>query len=527
MSFLQKLINLIQSLFQSSSPESQQRQVVKKIEAELRNIAPNLYKNGLIQVNFAETLRVLFDNTKVISDILADSFCSTNLDTQRRYEEQLLLTGFDKEAHEVLESFASPDRKKEAMQAQTLSRFFEAEHRKLEKVVKQLNSIEFIKIDLTFDKLHQLYDICRFNYMTALKLFDPAFSTNLNYEPVFQGVPIDLMENSLLDLYYVIVDMDITNSTFNALLALYKLQNAGFVTDEKAEELKKSCKKIQSIVKHIFTKETLMLMLRIAKKNAEFVPDKATYKGNSRQKYADYLESRFRVDENRLKSEIQDEAINSEINQIFGQIQLMSVVGYSKDLDNQLKQSTACSFTWTLPMQILKNFVQIFYENHVKPLLNDIVIEGFFNNAAYKSEFSAMVFACNESIERITAFEKKFARNAPFDEANIISLIRDSHKDPAFEQTLKDTVDKINRTAKELIQTETTNIFQLYKTINDILVETKKPSSEIITNLKVLMISSRNRENSEFMENTNQQWKIFLEIMKNYVIIGNIEKNPK
>ena len=72
------------------------------------------------------------------------------------------------------------------MQAQTLSRFFEAEHRKLEKVVKQLNSIEFIKIDLTFDKLHQLYDICRFNYMTALKLFDPAFSTNLNYEPVFQ-----------------------------------------------------------------------------------------------------------------------------------------------------------------------------------------------------------------------------------------------------------------------------------------------------------------------------------------------------
>lgn len=524
MAFLQKLIDLIQSLFQSSSPESQQRQVVKKIEADLRNVAPNLYKNGLLQVNFAETLRVLFDNTKVISDILANSFCSTNLDTQRHYEEQLLLTGFDSEAHEVLESFASPDRKKEAMQAQTLSRFFEAEHRKLEKVVKQLNSIEFVKIDLTFDKLHQLYDICRFNYMTALKLFDPAFSTNVNYEPVFQGVPIDLMENSLLDLYYVIVDMDITNSTFNALLALYKLQNAGFVTDEKAEELKKSCKKIQSIVKHIFTKETLMLMLRIAKKNAEFVPDRATYKGNSRQKYADYLESRFRVDENRLKSEIQDEAINSEINQIFGQNQLVSVVGYSKDLDNQLKQSTPCSFTWTLPMQILKNFVQIFYEKHVKPLLNDIVIEGFFNNASYKSEFSAMVFACNESIERITAFEKKFARNAPFDEANIVSLIRDSHKDPAFEQTLKDTVDKINRAAKDLIQAETTNIFQLYKTINDILVETKKPSSEIITNLKVLMISSRNRENSEFMENTNQQWKIFLEIMKNYVIIGNIEK---
>ena len=85
-------------------------------------------------------------------------------------------------------------------------------------------------------------------------------------------------------------------------------------------------------------------------------------------------------------------------------------------------------------------------------------------------------------------------------------------------------IDRINRQAKELIQTETTNVFQLYKKINDILIESKKPSSEVITNLKVLMISSRNRENSDCMENQNGQWKVFLEVMKNYVIIGNIEK---
>ena len=62
------------------------------------------------------------------------------------------------------------------------------------------------------------------------------------------------------------------------------------------------------------------------------------------------------------------------------------------------------------------------------------------------------------------------------------------------------------------------------KKIKDILVESKKPSSEIIQNLKVLMISSRNRDNSDFMESQYGQWKVFLEIMKNYVIIGTIEK---
>ena len=134
------------------------------------------------------------------------------------------------------------------------------------------------------------------------------------------------------------------------------------------------------------------------------------------------------------------------------------------------------------------------------------------------------MFTCNDSLERINAFESKFTRGNEFDETNITSLIRDSHKDATFESTLKSLIDRINRQAKELIQTETTNVFQLYKKINDILIESKKPSSEVITNLKVLMISSRNRDNSDCMENQNGQWKVFLEVMKNYVIIGNIEK---
>lgn len=175
-------------------------------------------------------------------------------------------------------------------------------------------------------------------------------------------------------------------------------------------------------------------------------------------------------------------------------------------------------------MQLLKNFIRLYFLEHVKPLLNDIVIEGFFMNPTYKSEFSSVVFAINDAAERIEAFEAKFKRGAVFDEANITSLIRDSHKDSSFESTLKDMVDRVNKTAKEVIQNETTNVFQLYKKIKDILVESKKPSSEIIQNLKVLMISSRNRDNSDFMESQYGQWKVFLEIMKNYVIIGTIEK---
>lgn len=524
MGILQRISDFFQSLFSPNSPEAIQRQAIRKIENDLKIIAPNLYKNSLVQPSFAETIRVLFQNTEPILDLLTQTICSTEIKHSRKFEEQLLLTGFSEEAKITLEEFAYEKRKAGAMEADSIIRYFESEHRKLEKVIRELNSPEFIKIDNTLDKIKQLNDICKFSYLTLLKIFDSKFSTKQDYVPDYQPIPPDLIESNLLDLYFVLVDMDITNSLYNAVLALAKLINGGTVSNSYASDLKNNFKKIQGIVHHILTKEVLMNLIRIAKKNSEFIPDRSVYKGNGRQKYADYLENKFRVDEARLKSEIQDETISNEINQIFNQMQLSPVIGYSKELDNQLRQSTQCSFLWITPMQLLKNFVNYYFINHIKPLLNDIVIEGYFLNPTYKSEFSSAVFALNDVVDRIEAFEAKFRRGNPFDEANITSLIHDSHKETSFESTLKDIVDRVNKNAKELIQTETTNIFQLYKKINEILIESKKPSSDVIQNLKVIMISSRNRDNTDFLENQFTQWKVFLEIMKNYVIIGTIEK---
>ena len=58
-------------------------------------------------------------------------------------------------------------------------------------------------------------------------------------------------------------------------------------------------------------------------------------------------------------------------------------------------------------------------------------------------------------------------------------------------------------------------------TLEELLADAKKPSGEIVSNLKILMISSRNREKTMFLEQKINKWKIFFDIMKNYVIINN------
>lgn len=524
MSFIQSLVEFFQSIFQASSPEVKKRQEKRKLENDLRLIAPGFYKDGMVQPNFAEALRQLYINTKSISELLSSTMCTEDLSRNHRFEEQLLLTGFSSDLQTIIQKSDYESRKERAREAKSLSRYLETEHRDIERVVKELNTPAFVKIEAVMNRIKQLNDICNYNYSATLRLFDPNFHGVGDYAPEYQEIAIELLETALMDLYYVAADMDISVAVYNALSALYQLYHRTGYTDRRSTGIEENLRKLQGIFRRIFTKSVLLAMIRLAKKDADYVPQKAVYEGNFRRKYADFLEEKFNADEKRLKVEIQDEQIIAKVSELFSGKPLMQSHGYNNEVNTQLKQSTPASFSFVLPFQVLKTFVFQFYEDGIKFLLNDIVIEGLFNNPVYKTDFSAVVFACNESFERISEFEKKFTRGGEFDEALITGLIHDSHKDASFGVKLKEMVDNVNRSIKKLIQEETNNFFQLKKILSDIMTESKKVSSDSITNLKILMISSRNRDKAEQLEVQYPLWQVFLEIMKNYVIIGSIEK---
>lgn len=526
MSLLQSIAEFFQSIFMSSSPDVQKRQVLRKIENELKEIHPVIFKNELVQPNFAEALRVLYVNTKPIDDILSETISSDDLPRNNRFTEQLLLTGFSPETQEILEGLTFENQKKAALEADSLPRFFEKGHRELQSVIKQLNTSDFVKIDATIDKLKQLTDICRYNYMTPLRLFDINFSgLSSSYKPNFQPIAPELLETPLLDLYFVTADMNITTTLSKAIFALMDLHYHGNTPRSKKDSILENLEKIQGVLKTVLVPETLELLIRYSKKDPDFVPKKSQYHGNARQKYADTLENRYSAYENRLKVEIKDEMISTEVQDLFGEHKIETLVGYNDETNLMLRQSMPISFNWVTPMSVTKTFFIVFYSEPIKTLLNDIVIEGFFNNPSYKSDFSSCVYACNDSSERISKFEKAFARDGQFDEAVISSYIRDSHKDNDFGIKLRDMVEEINVQAKQMIQDEATNVFNLYIKISELLVDSKKPTPDSISNLKMLFGSSRNRDSASMLEQQFPSWKIFLEIMKNYAIIGNIEIN--
>ena len=89
---------------------------------------------------------------------------------------------------------------------------------------------------------------------------------------------------------------------------------------------------------------------------------------------------------------------------------------------------------------------------------------------------------------------------------------------------LKTLVDSIDKEAKMIIQNEAAAIYRLYGKVQEIDNEAKRPTSDIVTNIKVLAMSSRNRDNFAFLDTTIQQWQLFFNIMKDYVVLSTGEK---
>ena len=522
MSLFHAIVVFFESIFNKASPGVQQRLQKKKLESEILSAQPALYRNGRILPNFAEAVRILYVNTHPLNELFAGTIGGSDIPKRRRFEAQLVLTGFTPEDQETVKSLSYANRKKAAAAAGAdQDREFERQRHALEKIIKALNGDSFKYIDRELIALHQLVDLCRFNFAAIIHPFDANFTTvDLAYKPVYQEVPLERLGNAIEDMYFQIEGLQITTAVVQAVIALAQLKNNGSLSASRTEAYTENVKRIAYIITHVLTPQRLQALIRIHKENAEYKPAAVEYRESARKNFAERFQQQYLADEQRIKTELKDELLSSELSKLFNGSPLATLSGYDASTNEKLQANTSFAFVWITPMQILKTFLQQYLTEPIQALLNNIIIEGFFNNQTYKSEFSSNVYASCECPGRIKTFENLFSRGKMFDTAVLEGYIVDSHKDSDFYTKLETMVSTANTNAQKLLQEEIYHLQNVYIQINELLADAKKANSEIISNLKVLIMSSRNRDNVDLLERQLPNWAIFFEIMKNYTIIN-------
>ncbi len=519
MGIFKSFISFFESLFHHSAADSKVRNELKKIENEVRLHSPVIYRNRSLVANVAETFVLLITHVKRIEEILSSTIKSNDAKKAGFYVSKLLMTNFNPEMRELYDDLFFDVRKEAVKDSKIREREFQKQEKQLSQFLQGLNSPEFEQINVVVAKLYQLCDVCRFNYLDAVKLFVPSFTVGASLENMeINNVPIENFESILLDLYYLIHDFQLTSSMAKAVIALAVLHSGADSVDQ--DEILEHLRKISYIFRHVLEPDVIKSLLLLIKKDPTFIPRGGSYKASVLNDFIEQTKKQYEADTKRIQLELQDEFLSSEIINLFGNQNLEVLDGYNMDYNIMIQGSGSEAFTWVTPIQILKTFLTRFFDDKIKAVLNDIVIEGFFCNLEYKSNFSKFVFSVTESLDHIKAFEQTFARNGVNDIVLLRSYFSDSFSNPEFATKLSVAVKQINETAKELVVEESSNIRNLFGYLKDLFEDAKLISPSNITNIKILLASSRNKEYATQLENQLVYWEHFISLMGNYIVFS-------
>ena len=526
MGFLRALKELLESIFMSSSPEVKKRSEMRKIEGELKVLPSQILKNGVLQPNFAELFRVLYENCKPIDEILSNTIASGDIQRNGRFEYELIVTGFDAENQEKIEALEYEARKQEIMDSSdSMNKIIENQKRSMESVLKQLTAPSFMKIDDTLCSLKQLSDICHFNYINVIRLFDQDFDglTSNSFGVIVPVLPSAVV-TPLQDLYYLTANLRIDVAEVRAVWALRQILAGRKLTEDEKNKLASNLKKINTVFTQYLTSDVFKNLIMFGRQETNISFQFASYRSNSLKNFIEFMQKRFASDSERIKGEVKDYTVSFEIKELFGSRELEEINTYNTATNEFLRKNTPYSFVWITPVQVIKTFMAVFMTPSVRAVLNNIVIEGFFNNQNYKAGFSSTIYAVNEIDNLIEGFEKSFERKGKNDAAELRGLVQDSRTNADFLKKVGSMVDNINNQAHKLIQETSKVLYSLYIEIGELILDSKKSKSDMVSNIKVLLTSARNHDGAGMIEQQYENWKLFLKIMKNYAIIGEIEK---
>lgn len=525
MSFFSIFSDIFDNLFRATNPEVKAKQVLRKLENDLRNQQPSIYKNGLLLSTVGEAFALAYQHTKIIDNILSSTLFSEDQQLNNKYAGLLISTGFTPDQRNIYESLSYENRKKDA-QAMGYKRHWEDEHRqKLENTIKILKGQEFKQIEKILNGLELLKDLCRFNFVSAIHQFDRSFvPDNSNYLKHFEAIPIASLEDVFIDLYYIVANLEITSSTARAIILLEEQRRGKSSDDKDSDKILISLRKISMIFKRILSPENLTKLISLIKHEIEPKLTNANYEKKYINNFTEKLQNQFMLDDQRIRTELQDNLISIEVKSLFDNKPLKELYGYNNDLSNLLVRFGSKNLLWITPMQILKTFMTYYFIEPIQNFLNGIIVEGFFNNPTFKSDFSASVFACNEAITRMQNFEEAFAKNGDFDLALIKSYANEGRQNPDLLKKLAQLIDSANIKAYEILESVVQSFSDLRICIDNILIDSKMAKPEQISNIKVLFMSSRNRDSADILEKDFSFWKNFIDIMRNYVIITKKDK---
>ena len=523
--------DFFEGLFFSSSPEYQKKRQLKNYAAELKKQNPPLYHTGKILLPaFGSLLYQLYHFLQPIKAILDKTVNSPDIRAAEKYQDIFFEAILSEEQIKQRRSFTFQARN---LLLSKCKNYQETEHKQQEQIhdfknfMRIFSTPAFKTREQELIKLFFLSDLCDFDYASFLNRFNnnlqlaagtPASISQDNFEEVYA---VDVTKN-LLDLQFIVRHVTITQTTINNVIFL--AQSLGNFTDEAGVKLEKTLRTVENILANQLKRTTIPIMLKLIKEDPSFEEKITVSESKPLQEYVDRTSENFQADSKRLLKITKETNITGLIEKCFGNVQLKPLDGYNDAVNDAIQNLSTISFDWVKPMQLLKAFTEMYFETHYKTFLKSLLIEGFFANKQVEGQYAAIYRSCEMMLGKIKGFEQLFKPKGQCNLVEIQGYIAEIEKGKDMKKQLQKIVEIANMQAKAVVQTGSKAYADLYAFTEHLLEDIKAPTPELITNIKALAVSSKNKESFARLEQDRHIFAMFLEIMKNYAVFGSIEK---
>jgi len=524
MGFLEPLFDYVSVLFSSDPGAAKKRRELRAVYNILKDARPAVYKRGSQRVlpAFATAVFDLSVALRPLKDLLEHSVLIPDSKVSRRFWDFFIERYLGEGIGRLVESCSYDSLKARMAGSPKRDEVLQAAEADFKMILNELNGASMKVADGELARFERLVDLCRYDFGRVLKPFDPsARPESAQYKPRFSVADgMDAVPH-LMDLYTVTADFYIDPSTVDAVKALSQRLGEG---DQFSAKYTKPIAQINRILGSTLSAPLMTALIRALREDPAYQPLAPAVPRPFTMEYRERLIRRWTEDRDRIQREFREQSLETDISVLFGE-GLLSVMGYDTAMNERLKKEQNLSFAWMLPLSLCKTFESRYVSGPFIESVRRLVVEGFFQNAVLRSRLTDSIGYLEKMGSRIAAFEDSSASSS----RSGIAALRTALDEAAKGKDRSEVVEKIVRTlddrAKELVSNDVKALRILAESIFDVMSDFRKPTPELVSNIKTLAVSKDKALIPNLVNGYNGTAK-FLKITQAYLVVSALHEGP-
>lgn len=375
------------------------------------------------------------------------------------------------------------------------------------------------KFESEYQLLYKLYNLSTFNFEMFFSKFDNDFNKTSSVPPNYSPVNGVELLNDLKDLYFLFASLpqkidasnllgglfqriseidhkNLTKIAINSINTIYKM-----IGDELSSE------KMMFLCR--FISEDIRLKINVEFKNVSII-----------EKFRKELDERFNKTKDIVLEKYSEQSLTQEISSLFKNQELLKIKGYTEEISQLIDNNNYKPIAGLQAFRITKTFLLNFYETNIKEVVNTLILEGFFTEKEYQSDFSNIFFLTNELKQQFIDQEETIAINGNYSFKTLQTFLTKSvSNDPKVIKIIEVINERIYATNKRTGEL----LYKFGNKLYDILKDYKSPKPEKITNIKTL----KGLQNKEFIGQLVSAYNDiakYIKIIKTFVAFDTAEK---